>query len=123
VILVDTSIWVDHLRKADPDLKRQLDATQVLAHPFIIGELALGILRQRDIILAALRDLPQATVASDHEVLEFIEAQKLSGSGIGYVDAHLLAATKLSSDAVLWTRDRRLREVAEAMGLAAQAVD
>jgi predicted nucleic acid-binding protein len=121
MILADTSVWVDHLRKADRDLGRLLDATQILVHPFVVGELALGILRQRDVILAALRDLPQATVASDREVLEFIEVRKLSGSGIGYVDAHLLAATKLSSGAVLWTRDRRFHEVAERLGVAAPA--
>jgi predicted nucleic acid-binding protein len=119
VILVDTSVWVDHLRKGDQVLGRLLFAGRVLAHPFIVGELSLGVLRQREAVLGALMDLPQATIATEEEVFRFIEANGLPGSGIGYVDAHLLAATRLTPGAALWTRDKRLSEVAERLGLAA----
>jgi predicted nucleic acid-binding protein len=118
VILVDTAIWVDHLRATDRRVSDLLDSGRVLAHPFVIGELALGSLRQRQTILTSLQDLPHATVATDLEVLGFIEQQALSGIGIGYVDAHLLASTRLTADASLWTRDRRLLRVAEQLGLA-----
>jgi predicted nucleic acid-binding protein len=119
VILVDTSVWVDHLRKGDQVLGRLLFAGRVLAHPFIVGELSLGVLRQREAVLGALMDLPQATIATEEEVFRFIEANGLPGSGIGYVDAHLLAATRLTPGAAIWTRDKRLSEVAERLGLAA----
>ena len=118
MILVDTSVWVDHLRKGDQVLGRLLFAGRVLAHPFIVGELSLGVLRQREAVLGALMDLPQATIATEEEVFRFIEAKGLPGSGIGYVDAHLLAATRLTPGAALWTRDKRLSEVAERLGLA-----
>jgi len=95
-----------------------LDAGQVLGHPFVIGELALGSLRQRDVILTALQDLPQAVVASEIEVLKFIKVQALYGLGIGYVDAHLLASTRLTLGGSLWTRDKRLHAVADRLGLA-----
>lgn len=117
MILVDTSIWVDHLRNGDEALAGLLDKGRVLAHPFVIGELALGHLRQRKTILAAMRDLPQATIATDAEVQLFIEQNSLAGLGIGYVDAHLLASTRLSSGAALWTHDRKLLDVAERMNL------
>jgi predicted nucleic acid-binding protein len=119
VILIDTSVWVDHLRTGDKDLIRLLDAQRVLAHPFVIGELALGNLRQRQHILQALLDLSPAVVASDGEVLRFIEEHRLFGLGIGYVDAHLLAAVRLTAGAALWTRDKYLRGVASRLGLAA----
>ena len=118
MILVDTSVWVDHLRKGDQVLGRLLFAGRVLAHPFIVGELSLGVLRQREAVLGARMDLPQATIATEEEVFRFIEANGLPGSGIGYVDAHLLAATRLTPGAALWTRDKRLSEVAERLGLA-----
>ena len=118
MILVDTSVWVDHLRKGDQVLGRLLFAGRVLAHPFIVGELSLGVLRQREAVLGALMDLLQATIATVEEVFRFIEANGLPGSGIGYVDAHLLAATRLTPGAALWTRDKRLSEVAERLGLA-----
>jgi predicted nucleic acid-binding protein len=119
VILADTSVWVDHLRVGDAALRGLLDGGEILGHPFVTGELALGRLRQRGIILGALRELPQAAVASESEVLHFIEAQHLFGLGIGYVDAHLLAAVRLTPGAMLWTRDRRLRHAAATLGLAA----
>lgn len=118
MILVDTSVWVDHLRSGDETLASLLHAGRVLAHPFVIGELALGTLRRRREILDLLEDLPHATVASHEEVLSFIERQALAGLGIGYVDAHLLAATRLTAGSALWTRDRRLAAGAERLGLA-----
>ncbi len=118
MILVDTSVWVDHLRVGDTILEALLQSGRVLAHPFVVGELALGHLRQRRAILMALQDLPRATAASDDEVLQFIERNALAGQGIGYVDAHLLASTRLTAGSSLWTRDGRLSAVAERLGLA-----
>ena len=119
MILVDTSIWVDHLRAGNQQLATLLDTGQVLAHPFVTGEIALGSLKARRTILVALSDLPQARVATDLEVLDFIELHALAGLGIGYVDVHLLAAIRLTEDAALWTRDKRLHATASRMGLAA----
>jgi predicted nucleic acid-binding protein len=119
VILVDASVWIDHLRAGNERLTALLDAGEVLGHSFVTGEVALGNLRQRDAVLSDLRDLPQATVASDEEVLQLIGRQALFGRGIGYVDAHLLAAVRLTADTKLWTRDRRLQTVAAELGLAA----
>jgi predicted nucleic acid-binding protein len=118
LILVDTSIWIDHLRGDNAALKRLLNAGGVLTHPFVIGELALGRMRQREIILAALSDLPRAELATDAEVLGFINREALFGRGVGYIDVHLLASVRLTAGAELWTRDTRLRHVAEDMGLA-----
>lgn len=121
MILADTSVWVDHLRAGDKALAALLDAVMVLTHPFVIGELALGNLRQREIVLKALSDLPQAIVATDVEVLHFIDRHALFGRGVGYVDAHLLAATRLTAGATLSTNDRRLHGVAAELGLAGAA--
>ena len=119
MILVDTSIWVEHLRSTSAILSALLDNGRILGHPFVLGELALGNLRQRDDILRGLRRLPQATSASHLEVLRFIDREALYGRGIGYVDAHLLAAARLTAGSKLWTRDRRLQAVAGQLGLAA----
>ena len=121
MILVDTSVWVDHLRAANAALAALLTSGQVLTHPFIIGELALGALRQRDVVLGSLRDLPQATVAGDDEVLRFIDQHRLNGRGIGYIDAHLLVAVRLTPGALLLTRDKKLSAVANALSLSATA--
>jgi predicted nucleic acid-binding protein len=118
VILADTSVWVDHLRAGDKALAALLDVGMVLAHPFVIGELAMGNLRQREIVLKALADLPHASVATDAEVLHFIERHALSGRGSGYIDAHLLAAVKLTAGAELWTNDKRLHGLAVQLELA-----
>jgi predicted nucleic acid-binding protein len=118
MILVDTSIWIDHLRASDERLARMLDDGKVLAHPFVTGELALGNLRQRDAVLSALQDLPQACVATENEVLRFIGAKSLFGIGIGYIDAHLLASVFLTPGSMLWTRDRRLLEASSRLGVA-----
>ena len=119
MILVDTSVWVQHLRSASAILTELLGDGEVFGHPFVIGELALGNLRQRNAFLSDLGDLPQATSASHGEVLQFIEREALYGRGIGYVDAHLLAAVRLTAGSKLWTRDRRLQAVAAQLGLAA----
>jgi predicted nucleic acid-binding protein len=119
VILVDTSVWVEHLRNHHEALARLLNIGAVLAHPFITGELALGRMRQREIVLTTLAALPRAAVATDAEVLRFIERQALFGRGIGYVDVHLLAAARLTEAASLWTSDKRLHSVADELGLAA----
>ena len=119
MILVDSSVWIDHLRASNTALVDLLNRGQVLAHPFVTGELALGSLRQRGTIIAMLMGLPKAVVAEDGEVMAFIERQSLHERGIGYIDAHLLASVRLTADASLWTRDRRLHETAVELGLAA----
>lgn len=96
MILVDTSVWVGHLRDGNERLSALLGRGEVLGHPFVVGELALGNMRQREPVLRAYRRLPPVTVAADEEVLRFIDLQALFGRGIGYVDAHLLAATRLT---------------------------
>jgi predicted nucleic acid-binding protein len=108
VILVDTSIWMDHLRAGHPILARLLQQGQVLGHAWVTGEISLGSLSQREHVLRLLSGLPQAEVATAPEVAGFIEQRQLYGLGIGYVDAALLAATALTADARLWTGDRRL---------------
>ncbi len=118
MILVDTSVWIDHLRDGDPKLAALLDQGTALAHSWVTGELALGHLRGRAEILRLLDQLPQATVATAAELRGFIERHELFGGGIGYVDAQLLAATLLTGEARLWTRDRRLRSAAARLGVA-----
>jgi len=119
LIIVDTSVWIDHLKAGDARLVELLGRGRVLAHPFVTGELALGSLHQRAAVLGALNDLPQALVAREDEVMTFIETQKLYGTVIGYVDAHLLTAARLTPGVTLWTRDRRLREASARLQLAA----
>lgn len=117
MILVDTSVWIDHLRAGDSELVALLNGSRVLMHPFVLGELACGNLHNRAEMLALLRDLPRSDIATDEEVLFFIEEQELMGRGIGYVDAHLLAAAMLAESARLWTRDKRLRAVSDSLAL------
>lgn len=120
MILVDTSVWIDHLRSGDPDLAALLDEGAVLGHPWITGELALGNLGNREEILALMQGLPQATVASDDEVLTVIERAQLHGTGVGYIDAQLIASARLTAGTALWTRDRRLSVAAVRLRLAYQ---
>ncbi|MEQ1790131.1 MAG: PIN domain-containing protein [Rickettsiales bacterium] len=117
MILVDTSIWIDHFRSSDAELKELLSSGQVLIHSFIIGELSLGNLHKRDVILGLLSDLPKAIAASDDEAFTFIGSNKLYGLGIGFVDAHLLASARLTATR-LWTRDKKLNEAAKKLGCA-----
>jgi predicted nucleic acid-binding protein len=117
VILVDTSVWVDHLRVGEPMLAALLERTGVLGHVFVRGELACGNLRRRREILDFLDELPQAPVATDREVMDLIERASLMGRGIGYVDAHLLASALLVPGVNLWTHDVRLADVATELGV------
>jgi len=117
VILVDTSVWVDHLRVGVADLSTLLEAGQVFMHPFVLGEIACGTLRNRRETLHLLARLPAAPVATDAEILEFVEHRSLMGRGIGYVDVHLLAAVCLHPTSRLWTRDQRLATVAKELGI------
>lgn len=123
MILADTSVWIDHLRADDKTLAALLDTGRVVVHPFVTGELALGNLRQREVVLASLQNLPQAVTATDDEVMGFIDRHTLAGVGLGYIDAHLLASTQLTVDASLWTRDKRLLGVASRLGIAARLDD
>jgi predicted nucleic acid-binding protein len=118
LILVDTSVWVDHLRRGDPGLVDLLERSIVIVHPFVVGEIACGSLHNREAILELLQDLPDAAVAEGDEVLRFIESHVLHGKGIGYVDVHLLASVALTEGAKIWTRDKKLRLVAQRMGCA-----
>lgn len=117
MILVDSSIWIDHLRAGELALMELLNTGQVLTHPFIVGELACGNLSNRKVVLSLLQDLPATPVATDEEVLFFIEGHGLMGKGIGYVDAHILSAVSLAGTARLWTRDKRLCAIAKSMSL------
>ncbi len=112
MILVDTSVWIDHLRIGNVRLSALLESAQVMCHPFVVGELALGNLKNRTVILESLERLPQAIVAKDSEVMHFIETQKMAGCGIGYIDASLLASAILS-DLRLWTFDKKLLAIAK----------
>ncbi len=118
MILVDTSVWVDHLRRGDPGLVAVLERAAVVMHPFVVGEIACGSLKDRQSLLELLHDLPGAVIATDDEAMQFIERHRLYGKGIGYVDVHLLASVALTGGAQLWTRDQRLRQVAASMGFA-----
>jgi predicted nucleic acid-binding protein len=119
MILADTSIWVDHLRRKDAALEARLAERSIVIHPFIIGEVALGHLERRAEVLLRLHWLPRATIANAGEVLRYIDRHRLIGTGIGYVDAHLLLSCRLTPDTALWTRDKRLRAVAARLSLAA----
>ncbi|MDO8419143.1 MAG: type II toxin-antitoxin system VapC family toxin [Rubrivivax sp.] len=118
MILVDTSVWVDHLSRGDARLVDLLERANVIMHPYVVGEIACGNLHDRAPILELLQDLPAAAVAEGDEVLGFIERHVLHGKGLGYVDVHLLASVALTEGARLWTRDRKLRLVAEMLGCA-----
>jgi predicted nucleic acid-binding protein len=118
MILVDTSVWIEHLRARNDRLRDLLLAEQVLCHPFIVGELACGSLRRRGEILSLLKALPEAKLLEHEEVLNFLDARRLYGRGIGWVDAHLLASTLLTG-CTLWTFDKPLRRAAAALSILA----
>jgi predicted nucleic acid-binding protein len=113
-VLVDTSVWVDHFRQGDASLRALLSRAEVECHPFIIGELACGLLRRRFEVLSLLERLPLVPVATDVEVMTFVERHRLMGCGIGWIDAHLLASASLGR-VLFWTRDRRLVKVAQTL--------
>lgn len=118
MILVDASVWVDHFRVGDEELASILEAGEVLTHRFVVGELALGNLPNREKYLLFLSQLPHAAQATHEEVLDLVQRHRLFGIGIGYVDAHLLAALGLTPNTILWTRDRRMTSAADRLGLA-----
>jgi predicted nucleic acid-binding protein len=120
MVLVDTSIWIDHFRRTNSQLVQLLDRGDVAMHPFVLGELVLGHVPRITEMIDDLSTLPHATVASAGEVLKFIADRKLSGLGIGYVDAHLLAAAALTPETLVWTRDRRLLAAAQSLSLSAE---
>ncbi|MGH7844399.1 MAG: type II toxin-antitoxin system VapC family toxin [Candidatus Binatia bacterium] len=114
MILVDTSVWIEHLQAGNDRQKNLLFDQQVLCHPFVIGELACGMLRKREEILTMLKALPEAHLLEHEEVMSFLGARRLYGRGIGWVDAHLLASTLLTG-CTIWTFDKPLRRAAAAL--------
>lgn len=119
LLLVDSSVWIDHLRKQGTELSAALEAGIVLSHPMVVGEIAMGSLRDRRTVLEALGHLPQARVANHDEVLDLVDRRAVFGRGLGYIDAHLLASTLLTFDAALWTKDRQLASAATEFGIGA----
>ena len=118
MILADTSVWIDHLKAREHLLASLLDLGQILIHPMVVGELACSNMSNRTEVFSYLRSLPQVPVATDAEVLFFIEYHQLMGRGIGYIDAHLLASTVMAPPARLWSNDRRLMELANELDVA-----
>jgi predicted nucleic acid-binding protein len=116
MILVDTSVWISHFRQGNPELVNLLNRGVVLCHPFIIGELACGNMKNRTEILSLLCALPGAIRAEHEEVLHFIEEKKLMGKGLGYIDLHLVTSTILTGVA-LWTLDNKLQKVSKSLGI------
>jgi hypothetical protein len=116
MVLVDTSIWISHLREGNSYLKDLLNNGDVLCHPFIIGELACGTLKNRNEILSLFKSLPMANIAEHDEVLKFIETRSLMGVGLGYVDIHLLASAILSASPI-WSLDKKLGKMAIDMNI------
>ncbi len=116
MVLVDTSVWIQHLRQGSSALTQHLTDGQVVCHPFVVGELACGHIKNRAEILGLLSNLPSAEVASHEEVLQFIDTYRLMGKGLGYVDTHLLASAALTG-VPIWTLDKQLRETAARLDL------
>ena len=117
-VIADSCIWIDHIHKADPDLTIQLKRRRIVLHPMIIGEVALGSIADREAVIEELEALPQAKPASHAEVMAMIEWLGLFNCGIGYVDAHLLAAVRQLPNGRIWTRDKKLLVQAERLGVA-----
>ena len=120
MILVDTSIWIDYLRQGDPLLVEQLNQQQILMHGMVLGELAIGNFKNRQLLLDRWQALPFIQSATDAQVLQFLETHQLMGQGVGWIDLHLLTATSFTDGVKLWTRDKRLRTIAETLNLAIQ---
>ncbi len=119
MILVDTSVWIDHLRSADAKLQSLLQNDQIMTHPYIRLELALGSMASREKVLADLALLPQAPVVTPDELFSLIDHNKLSRRGIGLTDLHLIGCALFDKSILIWTRDRRLSEIADELGLRA----
>jgi hypothetical protein len=119
MILADTTIWVDHFRSANDKLRELLEDERIAMHPFIVAELALGSLKQRRVQLEALDDMPAVPVAQLREVRQMIETRSLYSRGIGLTDAHLIASCLIHPPTRLWTNNKRLAEIAETLGIAA----
>ncbi|MGZ4867313.1 MAG: type II toxin-antitoxin system VapC family toxin [Candidatus Angelobacter sp.] len=119
MILADTSIWIDHFRSRNKEMRKHLNQGQIVIHPFVVAELALGSLQDRTKTLALLDLLPQVQVAQLSEVRLTIEARRLYSLGIGLIDAHLIASVLINPPTLLWTRDQRLRKAAEGLGIQA----
>lgn len=117
MILADTSVWIEHLRRGVPRLAAALDRGEITLHPFVIGEVACGNLRNRNATLALLGSLSSTPVASNAEAMEFLARRRLMGRGLGWIDIHLLAAVALSPGTRLWTIDSRLAEAATELDL------
>lgn len=117
MILVDTSVWIDHLRHTEVELVALLHQHVVLMHPMILGELACGNLKNRSTLIGLWQGLPRITTATDAEAMHFIDTHGLMGKGIGFIDVHLVCALALEQDAQLWTRDRRLAGIVANLGL------
>lgn len=120
MILADTSIWIDYLRQGEPLLTEQLSHNQVLMHGMVLGELAIGNFKNRQLLLKRWRALPFIQTATDAQVLHFLETYQLMGKGVGWIDLHLLTAVSLTGNVQLWTRDKRLKTVAKTLNLVAQ---
>ncbi len=119
MILVDTSVWIDHLHRGEPALLELLEQAEVCRHPMVVAELALGTMRNRRTVLGLLDNLPGVTLSAHDEVLRLVESSVLYGKDLSVVDAHLLAAARINDGVRLWTRDKRLRAEAERLGVAA----
>jgi predicted nucleic acid-binding protein len=117
LILADTSVWIDHLRSGNKEMRKHLNQGHIVIHPFIIAELAFGSLHERTGTLAVLDLLPQVRVAQLSEVRLMIETRRLYSLGIGLTDAHLIASVFINPSTLLWTRDKRLRKAADALGI------
>ena len=120
MILADTSIWIDYLRQGEPSLVEQLNQQQILMHGMVLGELAIGKFKNRQLLLDRWQALPFIPSATDSQVLQFLETHQLMGLGVGWIDLHLLTATALTDGVKFWTRDKRLRMIAETLNLAVQ---
>ena len=116
MILLDSSVWIDHLRKAEPAVVSLLNDHEVLCHPFVIGEIACGSLAQRQLVVKTLSALPKVTIAEHEEVLSYIKSHQLFSLGLSFIDIHLLASCTLSATQI-WTRDRRLNDAATSLSL------
>lgn len=119
MILADTSVWIDHFRKTDPELQRRLNNDEIAMHPFVVGELALGPIPQREKILAYMDHLPHVRTAQQDEVRHMIESRSLHNRGIGLIDAHLIASALINPGTQLWSRDASLRRIAKRLGILA----